>query len=287
MTWEGGRAGNWHHVPRLGSGRSTVHGAESWGAPDLPSPCPHPRLTRAPGPRAPRRARLLQEGPAGGDEPGPQLALPRGLAHPPPTSRCRRAYGALPRPGPAASPGCFPGARTRAGGPRRRRGREGAKEEGEEEGTGGGKRRCSRGGGGSRRAGDQKKGETTQTRRPPAQTLKSASGARSPAGSDGEGPRLPPAPARLHTGPTPTAAGTTNPGGRRSLPAPSRHTGVSGAGMVPFGRGMLGVVVLQALKLGRESRPIFLSLCFVFPSMQTLLLYVNICEPAAVCKVRS
>lgn len=36
--------------------------------------------------------------------------------------------------------------------------------------------------------------------------------------------------------------------------------------MVPSGRGMLGVVVLLDLKLGRESRPIFLSLpalCFL------------------------
>lgn len=124
------------HGSAVAAALCTVHGAETWGAPDRPSPCPHPRLTPAPGPRAPRRARLLREGPAGGDGPGPQLARPRGLAHPPPTSRCRRAYGALPRPGPAASPGCFPGARTRAGGLGRRRGREGAKEEGEEEGAG-------------------------------------------------------------------------------------------------------------------------------------------------------
>lgn len=123
------------HGSAVAAALCTVHDAETWGAPDRPSPCPHPRLTRAPSPRAPRRARLLREGPAGGDGPGPQVARPRGLAHPPPTSRCRRAYGALPRPGPAASPGCFPGARTRAGGPGRRRGREGAKE-GEEEGTG-------------------------------------------------------------------------------------------------------------------------------------------------------
>lgn len=81
VTCEGGRAGNWHLIPRLGSSRKTAQRRNLGTSPATPA------LTPPQGPRAARRARLLREGPAGGDGPGPQFARPRGLAHPPPTSR--------------------------------------------------------------------------------------------------------------------------------------------------------------------------------------------------------
>ncbi|XP_072799633.1 uncharacterized protein [Vicugna pacos] len=136
---------------------------------------------------------------------------PRPKPHPPPISPRPRG----PRGPCQARPGrltwLLPRARPPAGGPgrrrrrRRRRGWEGGRTTGDEEGTAGGKRRSGRGGGGRRRAGGQRKGEPSQTRLPPAQTLKSRSGACSSAGSDGGGacarPRPPPA---SMPNPTPT-----------------------------------------------------------------------------------
>lgn len=207
MTCEGGRAGNWHHVPRLGSGRSTVHCARrrDLGGSGSTQPLPAPPLNSGteptsaaegpppPGrPRGRRRAWAAGRAPARPRPPAAHLPLPPCLRGPT-EARPGRLTWLLPR-------SSYPGRRSweaarkrRSKGGRGRRDREG-------------KRRCSRGGGGSRQAGDQKKGETTPTRRPPAQTLKSGSGARSPAGSDGGGaapapsPRPPPYRPHPHRG---------------------------------------------------------------------------------------
>lgn len=114
----------------------------------------------------------------------------RGLGTPtrrsPPRGRSARA-GPV-RPCPAASPGCCRQLVLRpavlgGGGGKEKEGRK----KGEKEGTAAGNRRSGQGGGGRQRAVGQRKGEPNQTRPPRAQTLRSRSGARSPAGSDGGG----------------------------------------------------------------------------------------------------
>lgn len=175
------------------------------------------------------RARLLREGPAGGRErPGRGEAGEQGRerAGPPrPKPQARGPPAPAAPSGPAVSPGCCPGLVPR---PAVLGGGEEGKEEGAEEGTSGWERRSGREGGGRRRAGGSEGGgEPSQTRPPPAQTLKSRPGARSPAGSDGggacarpPGPRPSPCPA-----PPPPAAQTTGPGGRCGGRRHVRHDG--------------------------------------------------------------
>lgn len=178
----------------------------------------HPDAGGAGGSSSPGRSRRLGEAP--GRRRGARSR--RGLGpHSPPTSR-RRSPGAAPS-GPGRLTWLLPGACPPTGGPGRRR-QEGKKEGRRERRKG---RREGRGGvaaeeaGAAGPGGGERKGEPNLTRPPPAQTLRSRSGARSPAGSDGGGAYArPAAPARLPLGPTPRPrSGPQIPAGSAAAPA--------------------------------------------------------------------
>lgn len=193
-----------------------------------------------------RRTHLLREGPAGGREARGKVVgradPPRPRPHPPPTSPPPRRPRGLRQawPGPAASPGCCPELVPRPavlGGGGEEGKEEGRRErrKGEKEGRGG----VAAEEAGAAGPGVQRKGELRETRRRAAQTLKSRSGARSPAGSDGGGagarPRPPPA---SMPGPTPhLRPGLQVPAGAAAAkPALARHAGsLAGGGPVPPG----------------------------------------------------
>lgn len=169
-------------------------------------------------PRAPRRWGAREEPPSAKvpPQPGRGPGEEAGRAVPPRPRPPLAAHlpAARPRRGPrqapaAASPGCclelvprqaVLGGERQGGGEGRKEGRR-ERRKGRREGRGGvaAEEAGAAGPGGVRR-----KGEPNLTRPPRAQTLKSRSGARSPAGSDGGGAcARPPAPARLPVGPSP------------------------------------------------------------------------------------
>lgn len=178
-----------------------------------------------------------------------------------------------------------------------------------EEGRGGRERREGRGGVAAEEAGAagpgvRGKGEPSQTRRPPLQTLKSRSGARSPAGSDGGGacarPRPPPA---SMPGPTPSHLKFEPqvPAGAAPAPASARHFGsLAGWALVwpasrrpaPAPREVLGVVVLgveSACWTRCEAGPSYLTpppsvlpvfLCVFFRQPRFLVSLLSLASPS-------